>query len=88
MIVVVFGLLIIHAICNGETDALKSAELRHGNCRKTEKEFAKALHTNGREDYLFALKQELVMYKILQSKISQYDVEIEKILNSQPLKTT
>lgn len=76
------GLLIIHAICNGETDALKLAELRHGNCRKTEEEIAKALHTNGREDYLFALKQELEMYEILQSKISQCDVEIEKILNT------
>ncbi|WP_244140822.1 transposase [Kaistella flava (ex Peng et al. 2021)] len=76
------GLLIIHAICNGEKDPLKLAELRHGNCRKTEEEISKALHTNGREDYLFALNQELEMYEVLQSKIVQCDVEIEKILNS------
>ncbi|WP_244140821.1 hypothetical protein [Kaistella flava (ex Peng et al. 2021)] len=63
-------------------DPLKLAELRHGNCRKTEEEISKALHTNGREDYLFALNQELEMYEVLQSKIVQCDVEIEKILNS------
>ncbi|HTO17478.1 MAG TPA: hypothetical protein VLZ83_17060 [Edaphocola sp.] len=38
------GLLIIHAICNGETDVLKLAELRHGNCRKMEEESSRAHH--------------------------------------------
>ena len=75
------GLAIIEAICKGETSPEKLAELRHGNCRKSETEIAKALRTNGRKDYLFALNQELEMHHVYQSKITQCDVEIEKILN-------
>jgi transposase len=74
------GLAIIEAICNGETNPEKLAELRHGNCRKSAQEIAKALHSNGRKDYLFALSQELSMYHILQAKITECDLEIEKIL--------
>ena len=76
------GLAIVEAICNGETKPEKLAELRHGNCRKSEQEIAKALETNGRKDYLFALQQELDMYKIIQTKITTCDLEIEKMLNS------
>ena len=75
------GLNIIKAICKGETQAENLASLRHGNCRKSEKEIAKALHSNGRKDYLFALNQELDMYEIFQSKIVQCDNEIEKMLS-------
>jgi transposase len=75
------GLAIIEAICKGETQPEKLAELRHGNCRKSEAEIAKALETNGRMDYLFALQQELDMYKIIQAKITACDVEIEKMLS-------
>jgi transposase len=74
------GLAIIEAICNGETKPEKLAELRHGNCRKSEAEIARALETNGRKDYLFALQQELDMYKIIQTKILSCDLEIEKML--------
>lgn len=56
------GLLIIRAICDGETDPEKLASLRHGNCRRSVEEIAKALQTNGRKDYLFALQQELDTY--------------------------
>jgi len=75
------GLNIIKAICKGETLAENLASLRHGNCRKSEEEIAKALHSNGRKDYLFALNQELEMYEIFQSKIVQCDNEIEKMLS-------
>ncbi len=74
------GLAIIKAICNGETNPESLAKFRHYNCRKSEQEIAKALQTNGREDYLFALKQELEMYEIFQAKIKQCDQEIERIL--------
>jgi transposase len=74
------GLAIIEAICNGEIKPEKLAKLRHGNCRKSEAEIAKALETNGRKDYLFALQQELDMYKIIQTKILSCDLEIEKML--------
>lgn len=74
------GLAIIKAICNGETNPESLAKFRHYNCRKSEQEIAKALQTNGREDYLFALKQELEMYETFQAKIKQCDQEIERIL--------
>lgn len=77
------GLTIIEAICTGEKNPQKLAALRHGNCRKSEQEIARALQSNGREDYLFALQQELDMYKHLQTKIEACDKEIEKMLNKQ-----
>lgn len=75
------GLNIIRAICNGETNPEKLASLRHGNCHKSEKEIAMALQSNGRKDYLFALKQELDTYDHLQKKISECDEMIEQMLN-------
>lgn len=77
------GLKMIEAICNGETNAEKIAELRNGNCKKSEQEMAKALQTNGRKDFLFGLKQEYKMYKNLQSQIKECDLEIQKILQEQ-----
>lgn len=77
------GLAIISTICKGETNAVKLASLRHGNCHKSEEEIAKALQTNGRKDYLFALKHEYKTYQYLQSAIRECDVEIEKMLSEQ-----
>ncbi len=77
------GLAIIEAICKGEASAEALASLRHGNCKKSEEEIAKALQTNGRKDYLFALKHEYRMYQNLQSAIIDCDREIEKMLNEQ-----
>jgi transposase len=75
------GLLIIRAICEGQADPEKLASLRHGNCRKSEAEIAKALQSNGRKDFLFALQQELDTYDHLKRKIEQCDKEIEKMLD-------
>jgi transposase len=75
------GLLIIRAICDGEGNPQKLAALRHGNCRKSEEEIAMALESNGRKDYLFALRQELETYDYLQHKIEECDVEIQKMLD-------
>lgn len=52
------GLKIIESICKGEINPEKLASLRNGNCKKSEEEIAKALQTDGRKDYLFALKHE------------------------------
>jgi transposase len=76
------GLAIIEAICKGETSALKLASFRNGNCKKSEQEIAKALETNGRTDYFFALKHEYKMYLYLQSAIKECDTEIEKMLTN------
>ena len=75
------GMTIIKAICNGEKNPERLADLRHHNCKKSKEEIAKALHSNGRQDYIFALKQELEMYEMFQTKIAQCDIEIEKMLN-------
>ena len=75
------GLSIIKSICEGEKDPKKLASLRHYNCRKSEKEIAKALETNGRQDYLFGLRQELDMYEMFRRKITECDVEIKKLLD-------
>src|SRR5690606_11962572 len=75
------GLLIIRAVCSGESNPQKLASLRHGNCRKSEEEIAMALQSNGRKDYLFALKQEFENYNHLQNKIMECDKMIEQMLN-------
>ena len=75
------GLLIIRAICDGETNPQKLASLRHGNCRKSEDEIARALQSNGRKDYLFTLQQELDTYDHLQIKITECDKMIDQMLN-------
>jgi transposase len=77
------GLQIIEAICKGETNPKVLASFRHGNCRKSEEEIAKALQSNGRQDYLFGLQQEFDLYKILQAKMEQCDVAIAKLLSEQ-----
>ena len=77
------GLAIIDAICKGETNPEKLAAYRHGNCKKSEQEIAKALQWNGRKDYLFALGHEYQMYLNLQSKITECDAEIQKLLDEQ-----
>lgn len=77
------GMAIIKSICNGETNAAKLAALRNGNCKKSEEEIAKALHGNGRKDYLFALTHEYQMYQQIQKAIISCDEQIEKLLNEQ-----
>ena len=74
------GLKIIRAIAQGETDPVKLANLRHYNCKKSEEEIAKALHTNGRNDFLYALKDELDTYEFIQKKIRECDDQIEQKL--------
>jgi len=75
------GLRIINAICNGQTSGEELAKLRHGNCKKSEEEIAKALQSNNRQDYLFVLKQELRKYQYAQQLIIECDIEIKKLLD-------
>ena len=75
------GLKIIQEICNGETVGKELAKLRHGNCRKSEEEIAKALQSNNRQDYLFVLKQEFGKYQSIQQLIIECDIEIKNLLD-------
>ena len=77
------GLAIIDTICKGESNPEKLASLRHGNCRKSEKEIAKALQSNGRKDLLFALTHEYQLYLLFQRKITECDKQIKILLNEQ-----
>jgi transposase len=49
------GIAIIKDIFNGNLNPQLLSEHRHYNCRKSIEEIEKALHGNGRKDYLFAL---------------------------------
>jgi len=77
------GIAIINAICNGETNPEFLASFRHGNCRKSKEELVKALQSNGRKDFLFALKHEYKMYLSIQEAIADCDNEIKTLLNEQ-----
>lgn len=75
------GLKIIKEICKGENNPEKLAKLRHGNCKKSEEEIAKALQTNKRQDFLFVLQQELKQYQYIRSLIDECDTEIKTLLD-------
>ncbi len=77
------GLAIIDSICKGESNPERLASLRHGNCKKSEQEIAKALQSNGRKDLLFALTHEYQLYLLFQKKITECDNQIKKLLNEQ-----
>lgn len=84
------GLAIIADICKGNLNPHKLAEHRHGNCRKSYDEIAKALKGNNRKDYLFGLKQEYDSYLFFQKKIEDCDKQINSFLkvqiNTDPVK--
>lgn len=77
------GLAIIDSICKGESKPESLASLRHGNCKKSEQEIAKALQSNGRKDLLFALTHEYQLYLLFQKKITECDNQINKLLKEQ-----
>jgi transposase len=77
------GLSIIAEICKGNLDPIKLSELRHGNCKKSKEEIAKALKGNNREDFLFGLKQEHESYIFFQKKIDACDLKINSFLKTQ-----
>ena len=84
------GLANIADICNCNLDPQKLAAHRHGNCRKSYDEIAKALKGNNRKDYLFGLKQEYDSYLFFQKKIEDCDKQINSFLkvqiNTDPVK--
>ena len=82
----VTGMKIIRAIAKKEKDPKVLAAMIHFNCRKSEEEIAKALVSNGREDFLKCLKQEVKIYDFYLNEISLIDKiiseEITKYINS------
>jgi len=76
------GLKIIQAICEGNADSELLAEYRHGNCKKSKKEIAMALQSNGRQDYLFSLRQEYDRYCFIQTQVLQCDERIKTLMDT------
>lgn len=74
------GTKIITEFISGETSGKRLAKNRHYNCRKPEEEISKALQYNGRDDYLFALKQEWETYLHIQKQIESVDQELKNCL--------
>ena len=75
------GLKIIAAICGGQHDPAELAKLRHPNCRKSEEEIAKALHGNGRKEYLFGLQQSYAAYSFFRNQLKECETAIEQFLD-------
>ena len=72
------GQAILRAILAGERDPLTLARLRHPNCHSSEETIAKALTGSYRDDYLFVLKQSMMMYDFFTNMITQCDAEVER----------
>jgi len=75
------GLKIIEDICKGVLDPSELSKNRHYNCRKSQDEIAKALVSNGREDYIFGLNQEFDRHRFYLIQIEKCDQKIAEFLN-------
>lgn len=82
------GIKIIADICNGILDPKTLAKNRHYNCRKSEEEICKALHSNERADYIFGLKQEYERYQFYKLKIDECDEQIADFLKTNVVETS
>jgi transposase len=76
----VSGLRIIEAILAGERDPETLAKLRHGTSKCNLSDMLKALEGDWREEHLFALRQELELYKAHLEKLVECDQKIESCL--------
>jgi transposase len=72
------GKRIMEAILQGERDPKKLASLRDPSCKKSEKEYAKALEGTWRPEHLFALKQAYALYQFHHRQITECDQRIEE----------
>ncbi len=72
------GMQIIRAIVRGERDPQKLARYRHGTCRHSEAEIAKALTGHYQAEHVFALKQALALYDAYSEQVQACDAEIER----------
>ena len=78
----VTGMLILKGILRGERDPMRLAKYRQDNCKQTEKQIARALQGNWREEHLFALKQAVKAYEFEKRQLKECDAAIEKYLKT------
>jgi transposase len=72
------GMQMIRAIVRGERNPAVLAQYRHGTCRHSEAEIAKALTGHYRAEHVFALKQALTLYDAYTEQLQACDAEIER----------
>lgn len=75
------GMTIIRAIISGERNPIILARYRHVQCKKDEKEIAKALDGNYREEHLLALKHALAAHDFFHQQVLECEKAIEQIMN-------
>jgi transposase len=71
------GMKIIRSILSGERNPKKLAKHRDPRCKKSDKEIAKSLHGNWRDEHLFALQQAVALYDFYQTQIEACDQQIQ-----------
>jgi transposase len=76
------GLRILHAIVDGERDPQRLAALRDWRIKATEKDVAKSLRGNWRDELIFVLEENLGLYGVYQERIARCDERIEQHLKS------
>jgi transposase len=74
------GMRIVRALVAGERDPHVLAQHRDPRCRATPAQIEASLRGNLREEHLFALRQALELYDVVQEKISACDTQIEEVL--------
>jgi transposase len=76
------GQQIIQTILSGERNATRLAELADKRVKASKEELIKSLEGNWRDEHLFELKQAYELYLIFKQKISECDIQIEKVLHT------
>jgi transposase len=71
------GMTIIRAIVAGEHNPQVLAGYRHGRCKHSQEEIAKALTGHYRWEHLFALQQSVELYDMYGAQIAAVDAELE-----------
>lgn len=75
----VTGMKILRSIIAGEQDPHTLAALRHGQCKHSEEDIAKALTGNYRPEHVFALQQAIALFDFYGEQIAECDVQLEKM---------
>jgi transposase len=76
------GMAIIDSILAGERDPERLSAHRHGRCRRSREEIARALHGSWRQEHLFALEQARDYYRYLGDRIRACDERIDAVLQA------
>jgi len=75
------GLAILRAIVAGEHRPTELAKLRQGRLQHTQEDLVKALSGHYRQEYVFVLKQALMMFDTYTQRVAECDQEIQAWLN-------